>query len=75
VLGTPHSLTSGAPGIGHEIADVAVDHSEQRDDRGLVGGDRIEIAHRGHTFRLTTLDQPAQYIADKCGLRLHQAGG
>ena len=28
-----------------QVADVAVDHPEQRDDRGLVRGDRIEITH------------------------------
>ena len=27
-----------------QVADVAVDDAEQRDDRGLVGGDGIEIA-------------------------------
>jgi hypothetical protein len=27
-----------------QVADVAVDHAEQRDDRGLVGGDAVEIA-------------------------------
>ena len=27
-----------------QIADAAVDDAEQRDDRGLVGGDGIEIA-------------------------------
>jgi hypothetical protein len=26
---------------------VAVDHAEERDDRGLVGGDAVEIAHGG----------------------------
>jgi len=30
-----------------QAADVAVDHAEQRDDGGLVGGDAVEIAHRG----------------------------
>ena len=28
-----------------QIADVAVDDAEQRDDRGLVGGDAVEVAH------------------------------
>ena len=28
-----------------QVADVAVDDSEQSDDRGLVGGDAVEIAH------------------------------
>src|SRR6476619_7086314 len=28
-----------------KVTDVAVDDAEQPDDRGLVGGDRIEIAH------------------------------
>ena len=28
-----------------EVADIAVDDAEQRDDRGLVGGDAVEIAH------------------------------
>ena len=27
-----------------EVADVAVDDAEQREDGGLVGGDRVEIA-------------------------------
>jgi hypothetical protein len=29
-----------------QFADIPVDHSEQRDDRGLVGGDGVEVAHR-----------------------------
>ena len=29
-----------------EVADVSVDDAKQRDDGGLVGGDRVEIAHR-----------------------------
>ena len=28
-----------------EIADIAVDDAGERDDRGFVGGDRIEVAH------------------------------
>ena len=28
-----------------EIADVAIDDAEQRDDRGLVRGDAVEVAH------------------------------
>jgi hypothetical protein len=28
-----------------QVADVAVDDAEQRDDRGLAGGDAVEIAH------------------------------
>ena len=28
-----------------EVADVPVDHAEQRDNGSLVGGDRVEIAH------------------------------
>ena len=28
-----------------QIADISVDHAKQRDDGGLIGGDRIEIAH------------------------------
>jgi hypothetical protein len=27
------------------FSDVAVDDAEQRDDHGLVGGDRVEVAH------------------------------
>jgi len=38
-----------------QVADIAVDHAEQRDDGGLVGGDAVEIAHfsapRGVFFR------------------------
>jgi hypothetical protein len=33
-----------------EVADIAVDDAEQRDDRGLVCGDGIEITHS--RFRL-----------------------
>src|SRR4051812_23024671 len=29
-----------------QVADVAVDNPEQRDDGGLVSGDRIKVAHR-----------------------------
>jgi hypothetical protein len=29
-----------------QIADISVDHAKQRDDGGLVGRDRVEIAHR-----------------------------
>jgi hypothetical protein len=29
-----------------QVADVAVDHAEERDDGGLVSGDAVEIAHR-----------------------------
>ena len=28
-----------------QVADVAVDHPKERYDRGLVGGDAVEIAH------------------------------
>jgi len=28
-----------------QVADVAVDHAKQRDDRGLVGSDAVEVAH------------------------------
>jgi len=38
-----------------QVADVAVDHAEQRDDRGLVGGDRVEIAHQ--RFRASGLSR------------------
>ena len=48
-LGTLLALTLANFGkhAGHrcEVADIAVDDAEQRDDRGLVGGDGIEIAH------------------------------
>jgi hypothetical protein len=26
-----------------EVADIAVDDAEQRDDRGLIGGDAVEV--------------------------------
>ena len=29
-----------------QVADVSADDAEQRDDRGLVGGDAVEITHR-----------------------------
>ena len=32
-------------GFRRRVADVAVDDPEQRDDRGLVCGDAVEIAH------------------------------
>jgi hypothetical protein len=28
-----------------KVADVAIDHAEERDDGGLVGRDAVEIAH------------------------------
>jgi hypothetical protein len=28
-----------------QVGGVSVDHSEERDNNGLVGGDRVEIAH------------------------------
>jgi hypothetical protein len=28
-----------------QVADVPIYDTEQRDDRGLVGGDRVEVAH------------------------------
>jgi hypothetical protein len=34
-----------------EVADVAVDHSEEGDDRGLVRGDAVEIAHHATAGR------------------------
>src|SRR4029077_5470688 len=36
---------TGAGRHRRQIADIAVDDAKQRDDRGLVGRDRIEIAH------------------------------
>jgi hypothetical protein len=33
------------PGHRRKVADIAVEDAEERDDRGLVGGDRIEVAH------------------------------
>ncbi len=33
-------------GYWREVADVAVDHAEQGDDRGLVGGDAVENTGR-----------------------------
>ena len=38
-----------------QVADVAVDDAEQRDDGGLVGGDAVEIAHRGSGYFAGTL--------------------
>ena len=35
-----------------QIADVAVDHPEEGGDRGLVGGDAVEIAHLFPNFGL-----------------------
>ena len=35
------------PGHWREVSNVAVDHAEQRGDGGLVGSDRIEVAHIG----------------------------
>ena len=32
-------------GYRRQIADIAVDHAEECDDRGLVCGDAVEIAH------------------------------
>ena len=39
-----------------EVAYVPIDDAEERDDRGLVGGDAVEVAHDGYfgfaaTFR------------------------
>jgi hypothetical protein len=28
-----------------EVADIAVDHAEEREDGGLVGRDAVEVAH------------------------------
>ena len=28
-----------------QVADIAIDHTEEGDDRGLVGGDAVEVAH------------------------------
>src|SRR6266404_3347904 len=48
-----------------EVTDIAVDDAEQRDDRGLVGGDRIEIAHGLELIaRLATMST----AATNCGL-------
>ena len=30
---------------GRQIADISVDYAEERDDRGLVRGDAVEVAH------------------------------
>jgi len=44
-------VTISMPAVGKgarhllQVADVAVDDPEQRDDRGLVCGDAVEIAH------------------------------
>ena len=35
-----------------EVADVAVDDAKEGDDRGLVGGDAVEVAHMIAAYRL-----------------------
>jgi hypothetical protein len=45
VLMTGAGKSGNTPVIGRQVADIAVDHAEQCDDRGLVGGDAIEVAH------------------------------
>ena len=37
------------------IADVPVDHAEQRDDGGLVGGDRVDCTWSGIGSRMARL--------------------
>jgi hypothetical protein len=48
-----------------KIADVAIDHAKQRDDRGLVGGDAVEVAHA----RKQTELGPAKLLEQKLNLR------
>ena len=31
-----------------QVTDIAIDHAEQCDDGGLVGGDAVEIAHKAY---------------------------
>jgi hypothetical protein len=38
-----------------EVADVAIDDAEQRDDRGLVGGDVIKVTHSDGVFSGTLM--------------------
>jgi hypothetical protein len=42
-----------------QVADVAVDDAEQRDDRGLVGGDRVEVAYRLISSRFAGRTSPS----------------
>jgi len=37
--------TTGSTPHRRQVADVAVDNAEQRDDGGLVGRDAVEVAH------------------------------
>jgi hypothetical protein len=50
--GRPFCALQVREDTGHwrQIANIAVDDAEQRDDRGLVGGDVVEIAHGGLTL-------------------------
>jgi len=50
-----HRIIGKHTGHRREVADVPVHDAEQRDDRGLVGGDRIEIAHRSLSRILAVL--------------------
>ena len=49
-----------------QVADVAVDHAEEGDDRGLVGGDAVEVAHLFRNSRLHT-DFPFPAFTDISG--------
>jgi hypothetical protein len=41
----PEPSSRGIPRESAAVADVSVDHPEQGDDRGLIGGDAILVAH------------------------------
>jgi hypothetical protein len=49
-----------------QVADVAVDYAEERDDRGLVGRDAVEVAHLlpalsgGHALNIRKRSQLVQ---------------
>jgi len=53
-----------------QIADAAVDHAEHRDDRGLVGGDAVEVAHISAGSVYCAIRRAACLSTDNC---LHSA--
>ena len=53
---TGRRMVGKRAGHRRQTADIPVDHSEERDDGGLVDGDRIEIAHA---------NESADYLFDK----------
>src|SRR5262249_38988101 len=59
----------------HQVAHIAVNHPKQADDRGLVRGDAVEIAHFGQPVwtaspALTRLDRQVSQLPHVIALPL-----